>query len=148
MQLHRCAGARAGVLLAVLLTALATAAPAGAHPGRVTVRVEGAKRTLLPATVVTTRERAVVKDGVAAHGCLGFSPAGALELATRGAWTVKYTDGLGYFITGIKGERHDGGSQFWSLWVNGRQSSEGICGGEVEGGDSVLLYVDRADNLQ
>jgi len=93
---HRITGlAVAGLLSAVPSTALAA---------DVTVRVEGAKTSLVSERTVSTTSQAVVKDGDASHGCPGDSAAGALEQATKGRWTAAYSDGLGYYVTGIAGE--------------------------------------------
>ena len=87
-----------GLLAAGLLLLAAT--PAGAAgPADVTLRVEGRADTLLARTTVRTTTSPVNKDGQAGHDCTGTSVAGALEVATAGAWTGSWSTGLGYFVT-------------------------------------------------
>lgn len=132
------------LLVGGALLALALAAPAAAAPSAVTVRVEGASQTLVPRTPVTTTTNAVVKDGNAAHSCPGTSAAGALELATAGAWGGAWFDGLGYAVETVKGETHRFPEpEFFSFWLNNRESMTGICQTELQSGDEVLFYVAR-----
>src|SRR5215212_6665083 len=77
MDSRRRAGSLA-VALAVLATAFAS--PALAAPADVTVRVEGAERTILPRTAVRTTAEPVGKDGT--NTCAGTSALGALDRAT------------------------------------------------------------------
>jgi hypothetical protein len=130
-----------GLLVVGLLLALA--APAGAAgPANVTVRVEGSADTLVPRTTVRTTTTPVNKDGQAGHTCTGTSVAGALEVATGGAWTATWSGSLKYFVTGIKGEAPSG-ADFFSLWINGRESQLGVCDAELQEGDDVLFFVAR-----
>ena len=129
-------------LLAAGLLLLIAAAPAGA--ATVTVRVEGANDTLVPRTSVTTTSAPVNKDGQAGHTCTGTSVAGALERATGGAWTATWSASFKYFVTGIKGETPMG-SDFFTLWLNGKSSQLGVCDAELQQGDEVLFYVSRCD---
>jgi hypothetical protein len=134
-----------GLLVAGLLLLL-TAAPAGAAgPATVTVRVEGAADTLVPRTSVTTTTAPVNKDGQAGHTCTGTSVAGALQVATGGAWTATWSASVaGYFVTAIKGEA-PAGSDYFTLWINGSSSMKGICEAELQQGDEVLFYVQQCD---
>jgi len=125
-------------LAAVILAFAAT--PALAAPSPVTVRVEGASDTLIPRTALTTTTATVNKDGVAGHDCAGTSAAGALEQASGGNWTGTWSAGLGYSVNAVKGEAHAFGSgQFWGFFVNDALAASGICGVELQTGDSVLL---------
>jgi hypothetical protein len=133
-----------GFLTGAMLCSLALAPATGlAQERRVGVRVEGSTRTLLPRTLVTQNSAAVVKDGNAAHSCSGTSAAGALENATGGGWSGSWADGLGYFVSTIMKETHAGSPDFFSLWVNNRQATTGICQTRVRPGDEVLFLVDR-----
>jgi hypothetical protein len=128
-----------------LLGALA-AGPALAAPADVTVRVEGTDTTLVPRTSVHTDATPVNKDGVAGHACSGTGAAGALEKATGGDWSGPWFDGLGYSVQTINGETHAfPAPEYFSLWINHRATSEGVCGAttELQQGDDVLLFVDR-----
>jgi hypothetical protein len=130
-----------GLLAAGLL--LIPAMPAGAAgPANVTVRVEGTGDTLVPRTTVRTTTTPVNKDGQAGHTCTGTSVAGALDVATGGAWTATWSNSLKYFVTGIKGESPSG-TDFFSLWINGRESQLGVCDAELQEGDDVLFFVAR-----
>lgn len=131
---RRTIGSIAGVLAVVSLAApLAHAAT----PAKVTVRVESLTRTLVSTTVTTVR-RAVVKDGT--HSCTGTSAAGALEQATAGRWTASWFDGLGYALDSVQGVR-PAGFDYWTLWINGRASTTGLCDTELQRGDEVLEFV-------
>ena len=137
-------------LLAVLVGGAVAAALTGpalaAGPADVTVRVEGATTTLVPRTAVRTDTTAINKDANPAHTCSGTSAAGALEKATGGDWNGPWFDGLGYSVQRIKGESHIfPAPEYFSLWVNFRAASEGVCGttSELQQGDDVLFFVDR-----
>jgi hypothetical protein len=123
--------------LAAVIAAVA-ATPALAAP--VTVRVEGASDTLVARTALTTTTTPVNKDGVAGHECTGTSAAGALDQASGGDWSGAWSSGLGYSVNAVKGESHTFGSgQFWGFFVNDHLAASGICGVELQTGDSVLL---------
>lgn len=138
-------------LIAVVIGGLALlgASPAQAAPADVSVRVEGLADTLLARTAVRTTTQVVNKDGVAGHDCSGTSVAGALELATGGAWGGTWFDAFSsYAVEQILGEAHVfPAPEFFSLWINYRSAAEGVCGAssELQDGDEVLLFVDRCD---
>ena len=134
------------VLLLACLCSLAFASLAqAAAPATVTVRVEGLNQTLLGATTVTTNETPVVKDGNPSDSCSGSSAAGALEQATSGSWNGEWFSGIGYSVETILGETHAfepgvPANYFWSYWLDNKDSSIGICSGEVSSGDSLLFF--------
>ena len=135
---RRIIGSIVGALAVASL--VAPVAQAGS-PARVTVRAEAPGRTLVDATITTTRAK-VVKDRVAAHACSGTSAAGALEQATAGSWTASWFDGLGYAVDSIDGVRAPADfSAYWTLWVNGRSSTTGVCDTELKAGDDVLEFL-------
>lgn len=135
---RRTIGAIAGALAAASLAAPAAHA---ASPASVSVRVEAPSTTLVARTV-TTRRAPVVKDGDPAHRCTGTSAAGALEQATGGSWTASWFDGLGYAVDAIDGVAAPADfSAYWTLWVNGRSSSTGLCDTELQPRDEVLLFL-------
>ncbi len=131
------------LLLAVLALAGAPAALAGPS---VTVRVEGLNQTLLAPTEVTTDPTPVVKDGNSAHSCGGLTAAGALERATAGNWGGEWFEGFhGYSVETILGETHAfepgaAANYFWSFWLDDKAASTGICEGELQSGQSILLF--------
>lgn len=127
-------GSLVGALVATSLVA-ATAHAAG--PATVDVRVVGPRGPLAEA-VVTTTARKLVKDGT--NACSGTSAAGALELATGGRWTANWFDGLGYAVDAIEGVR-PALPDYWTLWINGRASTTGLCDTELQDGDDVLQFV-------
>lgn len=137
---HSLTGACALAALALLPSAALASGPA-----TVSVRIEGADGTLLPRTQVTTTTAAVVKDGNPAHSCTGTSVAGALQQATGGDWGASWADGLGYFVTSLKGAAPPDPSSYFALWVNERSSQTGICDTELQDGDRVLFFLDRCD---
>jgi hypothetical protein len=127
--------------LAAVIVALAASPALAAGPAAVTVRVEGAADTLIPRTALTTTTAPVNKDGVAGHDCSGTSAAGALEQASGGDWSGGWGgSSLGYTVNAVKGESHPFGSgQFWGFFLNDQIASTGVCGAELQVGDSVLL---------
>ena len=140
--------ASAGTLTLALGTALpavqTTASAAGAPSTAITVRVEGPKRTLVPAASVVLGGGTIVKDGVAADSCSGLSAAGALELATRGDWSATWSASFSaYFLTAIDGLAFPStGAEYWAFWVNDAPASEGICSYDPKPGDRLLFFPD------
>jgi Domain of unknown function (DUF4430) len=130
MKLGLCAGLIAGLICS---------SPAVAAPATVTVRVEGAGRTLVDSARVTTTAAPVSKAG---HDCSGTSAGGALDRATAGNWDAGYFDGLGHFVTTIMGEQPPSMDDFWSLWVNHKSAPLGACATELQEGDQVLFFLD------
>ncbi len=127
------------------LMAFATWAHAAA-PAPVTVRVVGAAPnfpTLLPVTQVLTTTAPVAKDG---GSCTGTSAAGALEEATKGNWEGVWNSGFGdYEVVSIAGQSYpfDASSNknyYWSLWLNDKESTTGVCGSQLETGNQVLFF--------
>jgi len=120
-----------------------SAAPAlGAAPFKASFRAEGVKKTLVSQRTVTLADAPIVKDGDPQHSCPGQSALGALQAGTKGDWSGNWSEGLGYFVSAILGEK-PAGSDFFSLWVNHRLSSTGICQTDLDAGDDVLMFVDR-----
>jgi hypothetical protein len=138
------------IILALLLAAVCASilsvarASASAPSGAVTVRVEGPKGTLVPATGVLLSDGTVVKDGVATDSCSELSAAGALELATRGDWGGTWSSSFSaYFLTTIDGLSYPStGAEYWAFWVNDAPSAQGICSYDPKPGDSLLFYPD------
>jgi hypothetical protein len=124
----------------------AHARPAASKP-KVTVRVEGLKKTRLLATTTSGRSGWITKGGTPSGQCSGRSAAGALDAATRhnwnGSWSAKYQ---ALSVIGILGERHPFSSQdYWSLWVNNKYASSGVCGIALKPGEQ-LLFAAEPDN--
>src|ERR1700676_4673321 len=139
------AGTLALSLAVAALIAAATSASAAGDPSTaITVRVEGPKQTLVPATSVVLSDGTIVKDGVATDSCSSRSAAGALELATRGDWTGTWSASFNaYFLTAIDGLAFPStGAPYWAFWVNDAPASLGICGYDPKPGDSLLFFAD------
>jgi hypothetical protein len=138
--------------LAAVLTCLALsgalAVPvssiAKAKPTKVTVVALGkppAEKLLLKRTVTLT-SKPVVKDG---GSCSGQSAAGALQLATKGAWggtwNATYSD---YEVTKIAGlslpfESKSAANWYWSFWVGGKEATAGVCVVKPKNGQKVTF---------
>jgi len=114
-----------------------------ASPATVSVRVEGAARTLVETARVTTTAAPVSKAG---HDCSGTSAGGGLDRATAGNWDAGYFDGLGHFVTAIMGEK-PAGTAFWSLWIDHKLSDLGACAAELQEGDDVLFVPSTCDDF-
>ncbi len=128
-----------GGVAAVLALALSASA-LGAKPG-VTVRVEGVKRTLLPATVAHAESGSITKGRTPAGACPGSSAAGFFDSATHHRWNGSYSNGLGVEVTSVLGETHTFSAKgyYWSLWVNNKFASAGLCDLKLKPGDQLLL---------
>jgi hypothetical protein len=133
-------------LVALTSPAAAETSTAPAAPAEVTVRVFGTAPTfptLIGLTAVTTTINPVVKDG---GSCSGTSAAGALELATKGNWEGHWNGSFGdYELISIDGQSYPfepGSSKnyFWDFWLNGEESTKGICGAQVHPGNQLLFF--------
>ncbi len=130
--------AAAGVPVAVVA---ALAAPAFAAPTKVSFRVEGATKTLLPAkTVAVPGSGSITKGGTPKGSCPANSAAGAFNVATGGNWGGTYSSGLGVEVTKILGESgiYSKG-HYWEFFVNNHAASVGICDQKASSGDQLLF---------
>jgi hypothetical protein len=123
------------------VSALAVSAPAFGAKSSITVRVEGVKRTLLPATVAHAESGSITKGGTPAGICPGSSGAGYFDSATHHHWNGTYSSGLGVEITNVLGETHKFSANgfYWGIWVNNRFASVGVCDLKLKPGDQLLL---------
>jgi hypothetical protein len=137
MKLNLSAGLAAGLI------ALSAAPALAAGPATVKVRVEGASRTLLDATPVTTTAVPVSKAG---HDCSGTSAGGALDRATAGNWNAGYFNGLGHYVTAIMGEDYSTSpTDGWTVFVNHKSISQSPCLAELQTGDDVVYFVNHCE---
>jgi hypothetical protein len=129
-----------GAPLAAGLTFASTALAARSAPA-VSVRVEGATRTLLPArTVRTPASGSITRGGTPTGTCPADSAAGALNRATRGRWNGRYYKGLGIDVSTILGTKLSASKgSYWGFYVNDRLASRGICDTKLVKGDSLLF---------
>jgi len=135
MPIHRIRALCAGFLL------VCAASASAASPINVHVRVEGAHKTLVTERTVTLADAPVPpKDGNPDHTCPGQTALGALQQGSQGDWDGTYSEGLGYFVTTIKGEKPSGNSSF-QLWVNHKEATQGMCDDVLKAGDDVLMLV-------
>lgn len=126
-----------GSATVALLIAPAAALAAGTT---VTVRVEGAKRTLLAQKAVHTHTGSITKGGAPKGSCPATDAVGALQLATTGHWGGTYSSGLGIELTSIFGEHYSfSSSHFWGVWLNNKFASFGICQLKLKRGDTLLF---------
>lgn len=137
--------ALSGALLLLLSTAAAAMA-AAAGPA-VTIRIEGAKKTLLLPTRVRGRTGWITRDGAPKGQCSATSAQGALNVATRGHWSGQwYPSYHEYFITSILGERPTG-SNYWAIFVNNRPASVGACDIKLRAGEQLLFAVSNGSQM-
>lgn len=122
------------------LLCLISAGSALAAGTSVSVRVEGLKRTLLPATTVKTKAGSITKGGTPAGTCPTTNAAGPLASATHGRWSGTYSSGLGIEITQILGETHQfSHGYYWEFFLNDRAASLGVCDQKLHTGDRLLF---------
>ena len=125
---------------ACIALALTPAAAVAAGPTTVSVRIEGKTRTLLPATNVRTRFGSITKGGAPAGACPATTAAGALDVATHHRWQSGAYGAYGLSVTSVLGESHPFTSTYyWSIFVNDRFASAGICGLKLHRGEQLLF---------
>ena len=135
MPIHRIRALCAGFLF------VCAASASAASPINVHVRIEGAHKTLVSQQTVTLADAPVPpKDGNPDHTCPGQTALGAVQQGTQGHWNGSYSEGLGYFVTTIKGEKPSGNASF-QLWVNHKEATAGFCDDVLKAGDDVLILV-------
>jgi hypothetical protein len=104
----------------------------------VSVRVEGLKRSLLPATTVTAPTSGTIRKG--GGSCRAASAAGALNIATKGKWNGTFSTGLGIEVTQILGEtRVYSKGAWWELFAGNRSASVGVCDLKLHRGEALLF---------
>ena len=125
---------------AVLAASAAVAVAAGSGP-TVTVRIEGTKNTLLPATAVhVPGSGSITKNGAAAGACPADSGAGALNVATKGRWDGSFDSSFNdYLVTKILGKTESGSKAFWDVLVNNVAAPTGVCGIKLHSGDQLTF---------
>jgi hypothetical protein len=128
--------------------AMLSISPAGAVVAapapRVTVRVEGMTRTLLPTTVTQTHAGWITRFGAPSGKCPATSAAGALDSSTKHDWSGKWEASFNdYEVMSILGESHTFSSHhYWSLWIDNAYSNAGFCGSKLRSGEHLLFAVE------
>jgi hypothetical protein len=124
-----------------LLAVLAIAAVAAASTPKVTIRIEGSKRTLLATTSIPAPSSgSITNNGAPKGGCPADSAAGVLNVATKGSWggswSSKYDD---YLITKILGDTESGTKSYWEILVNNVAASTGACEIKLHPGERLVF---------
>ncbi|MGO9499637.1 MAG: DUF4430 domain-containing protein [Solirubrobacteraceae bacterium] len=126
------------IVMAVAASGVALAA--GSGPA-VTVQIKSLNKTLLTPTAEHGEKGWITKGGTPHGKCPGASAAGALDAATHGKWAGKYYSSVGgIFVTSIDGVKPTG-SDYWSVYVNGKSSSLGVCDIKLHSGEKLLFKV-------
>ncbi|HEY1521584.1 MAG TPA: DUF4430 domain-containing protein [Solirubrobacteraceae bacterium] len=127
------AGLVQGGALAAPRHATAASGPA------VTIRIEGARKTLVPPNLVEPGSGWITRSGAPKGKCPRRSVQGALNRATHGQWKGTWSRQFNeYFITSILGEkppRHN----FWEIFVNYKAASKGACDLKLRRGEQILF---------
>ncbi len=126
--------------IAIAVSAAGTALAASSGPA-VTVQIKSLSKTLR--TAVVHGETGWIRKGGTPRGkCSAKSAAGALGAATHGRWTAKYYAGVsgGIFVTSILGVKPSR-SDYWSIFVNGKSSSRGVCDIKLRAGERLLFKI-------
>ena len=141
MQIRRIIALSGTTFALVLTPLLGTSALAAGNT--VSVRVEGKTRTLLSSTTVSAPSApgSFTIDGTPAGACPKTSAAGALDAATRHRWGGSYSASFNELVlTTILGEQWTFSSpNYWSIWVNNRFASVGLCQLKLHKGDQLLF---------
>lgn len=130
-----------GAISTALALGAASTTLAAASGPKVSIRIEGAKRTLLPSTTVRAPGSGwITKDGAPRGKCPADSAAGALNVAAHGdwsgSWSRKYDD---YLITKILGDTESGKKAYWEILVNNVAASTGACEIKLHAGERLLF---------
>lgn len=136
---------RTSKALAATLALGAIAAATASAAAHVTLRIEGATRTLLQTTTVTVPTHgSISKFGAPAGACPASHYAGVIDRATRGHWAGTWSTQFGdYELNSLLGETHTFSSGvYWATWRNNRYTTLGICQQPVSNGDHLLIYAD------
>jgi uncharacterized low-complexity protein len=125
----------------VLAVAVPGAALAAGSGPAVSVQVKTLSKTLVHATGVHGEKGSVTKGNTPKGKCPGSTAAGALDAATHGKWTGKYSASLhDIFITSILGVKPPG-NDFWEILVNGKPASTGACEIKLHAGQRLLFKI-------
>lgn len=146
---------RTGTLAVLSTLALAAPATAVAAPTEVTVRVEGATKTLFEGKVTTDAHDVNGNDNTGAHKCdgtnggagtvAGPTATGALDSAVKLsglAFQASYNESFSDFVVNKIGPDAATDAQFWGVGLNGKPLEVGGCQQLVSDGDEVLWAYD------
>jgi len=134
---------------AVVAAGASAVAEAGgaSHGPIVTVRIEGAKKTLQRSIPIKTGTGWITKYGAPKGKCPARSAQGALDVVTHGRWKGTWSTQFNeYFVTSILGEK-PAGHDFWEIFVNNTAASKGGCDLKLQRGEQ-LLFADTSGKDQ
>jgi hypothetical protein len=125
----------------VMAVASAGGALAASSGPAVSVQIKSLTKTLLKPTTEHGEKGWITKGGTPKGKCPGSSAAGALDAATHGKWSGKYYASVGgIFVTSILGVK-PAGSDYWSIYVNGKAASVGSCAIKLRAGEKLLFKI-------
>ncbi len=128
------------VVGAIAFTSAASGVALAARSGpAVKVEVKSLTKTLLSSTGVHGEKGSITKGGTPSGKCPASGVAGALDAATHHRWAGKwYSSVPGIFITSILGVKPKS-PDYWSIVVNGKTASKGICSMKLRAGETLLF---------
>jgi hypothetical protein len=127
-----------GATLALALTPAAALAAHSTNPS-VTIRIEGAKKTLLLPTTVKVPSGFITRYGAPPKKCPAKTVQGALQVATHGKWGGQWFGSFNeYLVTSILGEKPKG-SNFWDLFVGNKSANIGACDIKARAGQQIVF---------
>jgi Domain of unknown function (DUF4430) len=130
-----------GAIAIVLSTTGAALAASSSSGPAVTVQIKSLTKTLFGPTSVNGEKGSITKGGTPKGICPGNTAAGALDAATKHRWTGKYYSSLkDIFVTSILGVKPKT-PDFWSILVNGKTASKGICEIKLKHGQKLQFKV-------
>jgi hypothetical protein len=135
-------GVTGAAVIAGLVQAGALAAPrhsATSTGPAVTIRIEGARKTLVPPALVKPGSGSITRGGAPKGKCPRQSVQGALNRATHGQWRGTWSKQFGeYFISSILGEK-PAHHNFWEIFVNYKAATKGACDLKLRRHEQILF---------
>ena len=107
-----------------------------------TVQIKTMKKTLLAAKTVHGGKGWITKGGRRAASARPAAPRARSTRRRTAAGPARYFTSVGgIFITSILGVKPPAKTDFWSIFVNGKSSSKGICGIKLRAGQRLLFKI-------
>lgn len=137
---------RSAFLIAAVSLASLLYVPGLASAARVTVRVEGAHKTLLPPTAGYTTPRVVGQLSgcefpvLVCKYCPGRSTLGAIDSATKGRWLGRLDSDGQYELRGILGENFPTRHGQWIMYLDNSLVTDPPCEVGIHKGQSLLVF--------
>jgi hypothetical protein len=105
----------------------------------VTVRVEGANRTLVKSTVVKLHLGWITRFGAPVGSCSSAGAAGALDSAANHKWVATYQARVDSYVVDSILNESERAPVVWNAWVNNQRSNGDICSLDLKTGDQLLF---------